>query len=76
MMPDTFEERQAYIEKCEQEMREAVAKHERSKAHYESINRAIQTALMQHSLAMTSLIYNAMFNPNFGKPQSDAEKKP
>lgn len=67
---DTFEERQSYIDKCKSEMREQVAKYERSKAHYEWVNQQIHLAIMQYNIAMTNLIYEAAFNPNFGKPEA------
>jgi hypothetical protein len=48
MMPDTFEERQAYIEKCELEMREAHAKEDRMRAQCEFLARlqSIRRALL------------------------------
>lgn len=75
MMPDTFEGRQAYIEECERQMREQVAKYEASKAHYEWVTQQINLAVMQYNMAMTSLIYRAFFDPNFGAQQAETEVK-
>lgn len=63
-----FLERQAYIEKCELEMRESIAKAARSKALYEECNAKIQAFWTQYNLEVTMLIYRGMFDPNFCKP--------
>lgn len=70
----TFESRQAYIEKCEGEMRQAMAENARRRAEYEQFNAELQAILLQFDLEMTALIYRGMFDPAFCAPRQ--EQKP
>jgi hypothetical protein len=65
---DTFEERQAYIEKCELENRESQAWAARQNALMEQFNATLQAFWLQYNLEMATLIYRGMFDPNFCKP--------
>jgi hypothetical protein len=71
-MMDTFEERQAYIEKCELEMRESIAKAARFRELFEEANATLQAFLAQYNAELAMLIYRGMFDPNFCKPAGGA----
>lgn len=65
---DTFEERAAYIQKCEIEISDAVLRVARGNAVMEQFNATMQAFWTQYSIETTMLIYRGMFDPNFCKP--------
>jgi hypothetical protein len=71
MALDTFEERQAYIRKCELEMLEAHARSARQRALMDQVDAALQAYLLQYQIEITTLIYRGMFDPTFCAPQSN-----
>jgi len=75
MEPDfsTFEGRQAYIEKCELEIREAEAKVARMRAMQAELDAKLQAFWMQYEFEMRTLIYRGMFDPTFCAPKAPTE---
>jgi hypothetical protein len=65
---ETFEQRQAYIDKCILEMRESQAKAARTRALYDEANAILQAFWTQYNAELATLIYRGMFDPNFCKP--------
>jgi len=72
---ETFEERQAYIDKCWLEIREAEAQSMRQKAIMDQFNLAMQAAWLEYSVNITTLIYRGMFDPTFCKPAETEGKQ-
>lgn len=67
---DTVEGRQAYIEKCELEMRELHGRAAVERAQYEAFNLALQAHLAFYNAQIATLIYRGMFDPTFCQPRS------
>jgi hypothetical protein len=72
---ETFEQRQAYIDKCWLEIREAEARVARQNALMEQFNATLQAFWTQYNAEITMLIYRGMFDPTFCKP-SDTPGEP
>lgn len=72
---ETFEQRQAYIDKCWLEIREAEARNARQKAVMEQFDLEMQLFWMRYNIEISTLIYRGMFDPTFCKP-SDTPGEP
>lgn len=73
---DIFEERQAYIDKCWLEIREAEARSTRQKAMMDQFNAAMQAIWLEYSVNISTLIYRGMFDPTFCKSAETEGKQP
>jgi len=71
---DTFEQRAAYIERCELEMRECQAKVAESKRLQEQFDQTMQLWHLQYEIwvwtELAPLIYRGMFDPTFCRPSN------
>jgi hypothetical protein len=69
---DTFEERQAYIEQCQRDIREAEAKMAEQRLRQLKFDLAMQSWHLQYEVwvwtELAPLIYRGMFDPTFCRP--------
>lgn len=72
MALDTFEERQAYIEQCERQIRDAEVQAYRSRLKWEEFELQMQVWHLTYELwvytELAPLIYRGMFDPTFCCP--------